>query len=356
MIKTAIYTLIILLHAVVLPVGGEEVISLGDDRFSTREQTISSTLDKGEKVIINSAMGLSGTLSVVAQDSNQADFTYRKILKTSDPSEAMDYADMIEVSLESTPEGLELILQAPNPAPWGGTANSGMIEGELYLPLDCQIEINAVYFDIKIEGPFNSVRNKPSLGRLDVRGVSQDVNLITSSRGIIAKDIGGTVSLTTSNREMRIENLASRSRPAEIINENADINITNCTGAVNLKDSYGKIKLENMLFSGSDSKISGSYGPIRLEISDIENTVVNVTNSNEDIQITIPDSVSAKFVLKVGPRGKISVEGLKIQPAAVKNDQLEFITGDGKGALLVTIEGNGNIYLSGTAEKIDKGQ
>ncbi len=343
--------LLILLFLSTASPWGKEVVSLGDDLFETREAKITSPMTSGEKVIINSAMGLSGKLNVISEEAEQASFVYKKILKTSDPSEAMDYADVIEITLEATPEGLKLLLQAPNPAPWGGSANSGRVEGDLYLPSDCHIEIDAAYFDLKIDGPFRSVRNKSSFGRLDIRKITQEVNLATSSREIVAKDISGDIALTTGNGEIKIENLVSRTRPADIINENANIYVSDASGSVNIKNSYGKIRLDNFHLKGADSRITGSYGPIRLEISDIANTALTISNQNEDIQVTLPDAVSAKFLLKVGLRGKINVEGLKARPTTVKSDRLEFITGAGESEIAVDIEGNGNISLKGIPAK-----
>lgn len=346
-----IIPLIILLFLLAASPWGKEVVSLGDDLFETKVAKITSPIISGEKVIINSAMGLSGKLNIISEEGEQASFDYKKILKTSDPSEAMDYADLIEIALEETPEGLKLVLQAPNPAPWGGSTNAGRVEGDLYLPSDCHIEIDAVYFDLKIDGPFKSIKNKASLGRLDVRKITQEVNLTTTGREIIAKDISGDIALTTGNGEIRIENLVSRIRPADIINENANINVSNVTGSINIRNSYGKIRLDNFHLAGADSRIAGSYGPIRLEISDITNTALAISNRNEDIQITLPDTTSAKFLLKVSLRGSINVEGLMAKPTAVKSDQLEFITGAGESEIAVSIEGNGNISIKGIPEK-----
>ncbi len=348
MTKGIILIILFLLFSV--SIRSKEVVSLGDDRFETREEKITSQLT-GDRVAINSAMGLSGTLSIVTGDAGEASFAYRKILKTSDPSEAMDYADLIQITLESAPDGLKLVLQAPNPAPWSGGPNSGMVDGELYLPADCRIEIDAAYFDIKIEGPFKSIKNKSSFGRIDVRKITEEINLTTSSRGITAKDIAGDISLATGNGEIKIENLSSPTHTAEISDDYADIFITNATGSANIRNNYGKIRLENMHISGPDSRIAGSYGLIKLEISDIRDAAIAISNSNEDVQITLPDTISAKFILRVSSRGKITVEGLKINPTMVKNDQLEFVSGAGESEVTVNIEGNGNISLKGSPAK-----
>jgi hypothetical protein len=344
--RKTVFALII--FAFFTSIKAEEVVSLGDGRFATRESKLSLGFQFGEKVIINSAEGLSGRLSIIADSSEEAIFIYRKFIKTLDPSEAMDYADLIDISMEPKPGGLMIFFLSPNPAPWSGTENSARIEGELYLPNDCRLEIDARYFDLKVEGPFNSVKNRPSFGRIDVKKITEETNLTSSSQEIIAKDISGRISLTTKHGDIRADNLVADDSPAKITNENGGIFISNLAGGAHIKNSYGKIRLDNARFINMTSRISSSYGPIRIDIKEIDQGLVAVDNLNSEVDVRLPEKVSSRFRLSVSADGTIKAEGLPMKPSLVNKDRLEFAVGEGESEIIIDIKGEGDIYIKGT--------
>jgi hypothetical protein len=328
----------------------EEVSSLGDGRYESDEVTLTTPFNGNGKVLINSAMGLSGNLHVKAIDGNEAKFRFRKLIKSDSRSEAMDFAEMVEITLEKIPDGLRLFLQAPNPVPWGGTDYSVRIEGELELPQNCQLDIDAIYYDMNIIGPFGSVKNKSSFGKLQIEQVIGIIDLTTSSREIIARDIGGTVSLATNNANIKISNLNS-DKSAEIRNEYGSISIENVKGTFNITNSFGKIKLDNILITGRPARIAANYTPIRIDLTGVDNSSLSVNNANDDVEIRLSDTISTKISLAVGSGGEINVEGLNMKPTLVKSNHLEFTCGKGESNLTVDIEGDGSIYLKGIPSK-----
>jgi hypothetical protein len=328
-------------------INAEEVFPQGDSRYATKDAKIEAAIPFGSKVFINSAEHLSGRIYIAADSTGRATIDYKKILKTPRESEAIRYAEAVNVIMEKIPEGIRLLLQAPNPAPWSGTDNAGSIEAELHLPANCQIEINAIYFDIVIEGPFKSVSNSSSFGRLEAGKITEYLSLTTNNQDIIARDIAGEIKLITSNGDIRLNNLSSLLKPAIIRNENGSIIINQLTGSFDIDNSYGKIKLEQLNLIDRESRISGSYSPIRVEVAEISGATLNIANNNEDVDIWVPKSISARFNLKSKSGSQIDVVGLPIRPKRVDRDRLEFVTSDGNSHIIVSINGDGSITIHG---------
>jgi hypothetical protein len=332
----------------------EEIILQSDGRYATRDIQEKMTFLPGGKVIVNSASGLSGRLYIFADTISEVSFDYKKVFKTSQQDEAAGYDKVIDVTLEKTPEGMRLLLQAPNPAPWEGSDNSGQIEGDLRLPYNCQLEFDAPYFDLIISGPFEKVENKSSFGRLEVQKVYGKVRLSTSNQDILAREISGDITLITSNADIRIDSLATLEEPARIRNENGNVLISGAHGGIDIESSYGKIKADDLYLTGDGSRISGSYGPIRLTLAGIEKSSLVVENTNGIVEIRLPDDISSNFKLSVNANSEIDVYGLDMKPALIGYNQMEFRCGQGESQINVGVESNGNILIRGIPARTDE--
>lgn len=326
---------------------GQELTKDGRNRYSSPDITLSSAVASGKIVSISSAINLSGSLNIKAGNGQEATFSYNKILKAPSESEAVDFAGAIDATLERTSQGARLILQSPNPAPWSGTDYSGVIEGELILPQDCRLDIDAQYFDLVITGPFKSCENKASFGRLEVRDITDMLYLTTSNRDIIVRDITGEVSLTTSHADIEINNLSTLGRQAYFINENGSISGDGLSGIFDIKNSFGRIRLADLKLVSERSRISGSYSPVSLDIIGINNAGLTVRNTNEDIRISVPKTLSASFSLRVDTNGEINVEDIEMRPSLVDSNRLDFDTGTGGPRVRMSIRGDGNISIRG---------
>ncbi len=337
---------LVLLISISLSAFGEDVTE-ADGRFATKKTELRTAIIPGTKILINSARHLSGRLYIVADSPGVALFQYKKLLKVDEKSEAVDYADMIDISFEKTPAGLRILLKAPNPAPWSGTDNSASVEGELHLPPNTPLEISADYFDLNIEGPLKSVENMSSFGRLEVQKITDRLNLTTSNQDIIASDISGEIFLATTNADIRIENMNTGETPAQIRNQSGNVNITQAHGAIDIRDSYGKIKLEDIYLTQSGSQIASSYGPVKMTLAEISKADLSMTNSNDDIELQVPEGIAASFDLAVSSEGEIDASGLPMKPIGVDDKTLEFKCGSGGSEIRIKITGDGNIYLKG---------
>lgn len=335
--------ILILAHTV----GAEEVTKIGRNRFGTDKIELTSPVASAKIVSISSALNLSGKLDIMAVESDQAIFTYYKTLKTPNKSDAIEFSRVINVVLEETSNGVSLLLQAPNPAPWSGTDNSGVVKGELKIPKDSKIEISAQYFDFDITGPFKAVENKSSFGRAEVENITELLYLATSNQDIIASNITGEINLITSHADIEMENLVTAGQPAYIKNENGSITGEKLSGAFDIKNSFGRIRLSELTLVSERSRISGSYSPVSLKIKGINKAGLTVRNTNEDIKIIVPESLAAEFSLRVDTNGEIDVEDLEIKPTLIENSRLDFESGDGGPRIRISIRGEGNISVRG---------
>ncbi|MCP4705463.1 MAG: hypothetical protein GY865_12750 [candidate division Zixibacteria bacterium] len=339
----ALLVILMLSHTVV----AEEITKIGKNRFGTNTTKLTSSVASGKIVSITSAENLSGKLTIKATESNQATFAFYKTLKTASKSDAIEYARVINVVLEETTNGVNLILQAPNPAPWSGTDNSGVISGELEIPKNSKININAQYFDLKITGPFGAVENTSSFGRAEIEGISGVLNLATTNQDIIVNNINGEVNLSTSHADIELNNIVSSERPANIQNENGTVTGDNLSGIFDIKNSFGRIRLSGITLLSDKSRISGSYCSINLRINGINKGGLTVRNTNEDIKVFVPESLAAEFSLRVDNNGEIDVEGLEIKPMLVEHSRLDFETKDGGPRIRMSVRGDGNISIRG---------
>jgi hypothetical protein len=274
-------------------------------------------------------------------------FEYKKVLKAGSESEAADYAGLIEVDVRRTSDGIKLLLQAPNPAPWSGTDDAGMIEGELYLPADCDVEIYADYFDVTMVGPFRSVENRSALGRQDIKNVTERLAISASSRDIKLKDIRGTISVSASNADIRIEGMISETKPARISNENGDISMEAVRGFFSIDGSYGKIRIDDAELTGGMSRITGSQCPIRLTVRDMAESALLIADDYEDVELYVGKAVSAVFSLQVESGGEVHVTGLPARPMDIASNYLRFATGKGGPTVDIDVGGGGNIRIKG---------
>lgn len=345
--RRMVYTAWVFLLAVTASSFAEELIPHGENRFISRKTVIAEPVRGDTSFIIQSALSLTGRLYIVADDADSVSFEYRKVLKSSRESKAHDYAAVIHILIEDSPQGKKLILQAPNPAPWSGSENSATIEGELHLPEGSHVFFSADYFDIVVEGPLASLENETSLGRIEANRITQKANLNTSSRDIIVSNITGEIALKTSSAEIRITDMQAVDKPAFIRNQNGDISLNRCEGSLDVRTQYGKIKGSELTFVDARVRIDGSYSPIRLKIAALEKADVTISNINEDIDLLLPDAVSANFRLEVGVDSEIDVEDLLFKPTLVNERRLEFTTGSGESAISAEIQGIGNILVAG---------
>jgi hypothetical protein len=326
---------------------GQDVVERDDGIYSTDDIIVGRSIDSNAQIKIASASYLSGELTIKTADTAAMRITYRKVAKAADRSQAIDFIDLISVVVSGRPEAPEIKLRSPNPAPWSGTDYSGRVEAELVVPVGSEILIEATMFDVTVIGPLKGLEIPESLGRIDVQHITERLNVVTANRRVTVYDISGDISISTTNSSIIAESLNAGTGQARFRNEGGDIRVENLIGSVNARNRFGRITLEDFEPRGEGSFIRGGSGPVLVDIRQMSEGQLVITNRQEDIEIIVPDSLSAFYTLSVGEDGLIEAGNFSFTPDLVQRDRLSLQSGDGDVDIRGSIKGKGNIYVRG---------
>ncbi len=343
--KIISYLIIILLCVGTL--SAQQVIQVSDNFYQTREIKKIAKLSKESKINIQAAAGLTGSIKIETTEEDVATIIYVKQAKHKSKSKAIDFIDIISVEFELTHNGLRIDLRAPNPAPWSGSNYSGSVEVLLTIPEFCNLEFDAQAFDIDAEGPFDSFVLPASYGRIYVENVVKSLELTVSNRKVTARNLSGDVYISTSHAALQVDKVHSPHSKIELENDGGDIKVVDVVGELEIRNSYGRIDVRKFHPMGNYNHIRSTNGPITIEVSEFSTTKLIVTNSYEDIEILMPEDISATLSLAVEEGSKIEVTDFSTKPDFIQKNRLTLIAGDGVAKVNSSIRGHGNIYLRG---------
>jgi hypothetical protein len=339
----------VLLVMLAVPASGQEINLEEEGLYTTSLLKATATIGAKRLVVIRAATNLRGKLEIVVEPQEDVFLECTKQARTDSKAAAIDYIDLISVSLSQTAEGVRIELRAPNPAPWGPD-ESGLVTARLVIPEDCIIEIDATYFDIKAEGPILELENTSSLGRQQISNVTRRLKLATANRRVMIENISGEISVATSNAPLTARNLFCEDSEATLRNEGGDITVIGILGGLNVATEYGRIDVEDFRPCGHRSIIRGNSGPVSVEISELRDSRILVHNRFEDIDLMIPAECDVTLALAVDREGKIEVSDMEFKPQMVQPNRLNLVAGDGTNLIRATIQGDGTIHLRGQDE------
>ncbi|MBD3402315.1 hypothetical protein GF420_05425 [candidate division GN15 bacterium] len=326
----------------------QDIFEIESGFYSTGELVVSKEMGERRRVQIRASDHLNGKLRIETGPDEAAIATYSKQARTDSRSRAFDYIDVIAVSVDLFPDYVRVDLRAPNPPPWARNVESGQVDLRLTLPVDCLIEVEAVYFDVDASGPFREFELTSSLSRLDVTSVSQRLELDTKNQRVTVADVAGDISVSTTNALLSATNIEAPDQAARFRNDGGDINLETVSGQINVKNSFGRIDVQQFDADGESSFIRGSSGPITLEIIDMPRGQLVVSNRYEDIEMSVPGDISAYFSFSVEDDSIIEALNLEFHTDLVKPNRLAFRTGEADVSISGSVRGTGNIYLRGT--------
>lgn len=327
---------------------GQEIRQLPNGIYSTDTLTAAVAAGDGTTIYVKSAINLAGSLTVKGVAADGLKVAFVKQAKAASMSQAIDFIDLVAVTAYEGPNSAYVEFRAPNPAPWSGTDYSGRIEAVLLAPEGASVEIDAYYYDVSVEGPLAGLVIPESLGQLDISDITENLEVATANRRINLENISGRISAATSNSALSARTIKCLQSQARFRNEGGDIQIIDFEGAINAKNDFGRITIEDFRPRGQSSFIRNSSAPIMIEISDMAEGQLVVSNRHEDIDISIPDTLSAYFSLTVGDNGVIETSGFPVRSELVERNRLNLISGDGKVDINGSVRGEGNIYIRGT--------
>ncbi len=330
----------------------QAVEEIDDGLFTTRELSLKETYGRGDRLVIQSVESLRGTIRVVADEVSDIRADYTKQARAANRSLAIDYIDRIGVTSTPTPTGAEISLRAPNPPPWEVDRDAGMVVIDVVVPLNSSIEINARLFDVEIVGPLAEVSVMESLGRIKVQGVTRRLDIATANRRVTIEDVTGDVFVTTSNSLLEAYNVQCDSgRRADFRNDEGDIRIETFSGEMTVRNSYGRIDLTGVSLLGSRNLVRSAYGPIYLELIDITDAQIKLSNRQEDIEVEMPEDLSVVLSLAVEEDSRIEVSNFTMQPELIERNRLSMIVGGSESLISGSVSGKGNIFVRGYSRK-----
>lgn len=326
----------------------QEVVERESGVFATEKIPIRKAVGRRAKIQLAAAVNLSGTIRIATQGSDSLDIKYVKTAKAADRSQAIDFIDLISVVVEGRPGSPVIKMRAPNPAPWSGTDDyNGRVELEIVAPSDAEIEILAPPFDVTAVGPLRSLDVPESLGGMDISNITENLNITTANRAVSLRDITGQISVVTSRESLIARDIKSLEDQARFRNEGGDIELIGVVGSVNIKNTYGRITVEKFTSRGQGSFIRGTSGPVSVEVVDMQEGQLVVSNRQEDIEIVVPDTLSAFYSLSVDDDGVIEASNFSFTPDLVERNRLNLQSGDGHIDIGATVKGKGNIFIRG---------
>jgi hypothetical protein len=325
----------------------QEVIEREAGVFATEKIALTRATVRTAKIQLASAVHLTGTIRITTEKGDSLRIKYAKVAKATDRSQAIDFIDLISVVIEGRPEAPIIKMRAPNPAPWAGTDYYGRVELEIIVPTDVEIEVLAPTFDVTAIGPLRALDIPESLGGLEISRITRRLNVTTANRRVTLNDITGQISAATTNSSLIAENITSLDDQARFRNEGGDIELVGMVGSVNIKNNYGRITVEKFDARGQSSTIRGTSGPVSIEIIGMKDGQLVVSNRQEDVELVVPDTLSAFYSLSVDDDGVIEASGFPFTPDLVERNRLNLQSGDGRIDISATVKGKGNIYIRG---------
>lgn len=325
----------------------QQILDKENGLYSTPDIKASAGIGKQDVLLIKSAASLSGSIAIEVADQAVVSVVYTKQARATSRSRGVDYIDLISVSLDKVPNQVRLEFRAPNPGPWNKETESGIVEAVVTVPISCRIEIDAAPFDVVAHGPLRSLIVRSSLGKLDISKVTERLDVNTANRRVLLQDIAGDISASTTNASIQGSSIVGSSAPVRLRNESGDIKIDGITGAVNVKNDFGRIDIVNFEPKGEASFVRGSSGPISLGIKEMGKARLVVSNEYEDIELTVPDTLSAVISLAVDADGTIEATNFPFKTDLVERDRLNLHSRNGEAEINGTIRGKGNIYIRG---------
>jgi len=341
---------LLLISILLLPGGltAQEVFETGEGTYSTRKLTKNLEIGTNNRLLIRAAANLPGKITLTTSRAKEVGIIYFKKSKAANKEQAVDFIDLIAVVLDKTPDAVRLEMRAPNPAPWEGETEWGMVEAEITVPEKCFVEIEAPLFDVDATGPFRGIVIPVSLGKIDISHVLEKLEVATSNRRVNVSDVSGDIAISTTNAVLSARNLVAIGSRAQIENDHGDIRIDGFTGEIDAENSYGRINITSFIVRGKRNVIRGMTGPISLDIAEVDDAQLRITNRFEDVELTMPENTSAALSLAVDEGGKIEVSGISVKPELIEQNRMNLVAGKGTSVITSSVRGSGNIYVRGS--------
>ena len=290
---------------------------------------------------------LGGSLTLQVGEEDQCSVDLECWARARNRKMAKEFTELVEMFLETENGVVTLRLTTPRKAPWEGTDYAIKANLDVYVPPDIAADIRTKYFEMEISGPFTRVGIRNSYGEVRLVDVSEETTIDGSYTKVEAENIRGELDIETTYNSIRVEDVDTEGGEALLKTTYGEIEVVSLVGTLDVSTEYDPIHCSGLSLLGGESHIRTVYSKIELEIDQMEDCGLSVSNSYGNIDLTVPEDLSAHLKLSVGRGGTINARGILIKPLVLDKTRLEGICGDGDSKIGVQVNGIGKILLEG---------
>jgi hypothetical protein len=362
------------------------VKSMADDSVEDSGR-LTETASGRTVLVIQGSHNLSGSIRILPLSGDQIDVTYRRSATAESESQARRFLDLVDLKLVPTGQDqITLSILTPSDAPWQGSDRKVMLDIFIQLPEKMKIDCDMRFMKLDINGPFSEVKTRAGFSELNIEGIRGPVDITTSfaaiklggitgniraetryapieasditiplgsaifqnAGGVIKlRNISGPVEAYTSYSGIDVKNIDAADGSMVFRTSYSPITATDISGELICETSFSPVDIVNASLTHGQSKIETSYSPINAEFREIDAGQLFVYNNYNNINLSIPSTVSSQIIASVDDGGRIHSANLPIKPTHLDATRLEGELGGGQARIELKVSGIGIIDIKG---------
>jgi len=318
----------------------------GDEEYTFSSQLNVST--KGAKELhIYAPNNLGGSINLQVWDEDNCLVKFECWARANTEKKAKNFVNLVDLDLDRDEDLVELRLTTPHPAPWEGTNYGIKANLDIFIPEDFILKTKTFSFDLDIGGPLQKVDIENKYGKTYVKDVTENTKIVGPYNKVEIENIQGDLNVRTTYNSIYARNVDTKKGKASFKTIYGKIDLEDIRGEIDAETIYSPIYASDISILGGVNNIQTVYSKVDLELEEIEECELYVKNTYGNINVTVPEDISARLVLAVDRGGKIHTTGILITPTVLKKTRLEGICGQGKSKIEIDIDGIGKILLEG---------
>jgi hypothetical protein len=290
---------------------------------------------------------LGGQVYLEVWDEEDCQVKFTIWARANSTEQAKIFTDKVDFELDREEEVVDLKLITPHPAPWEGS-NYG-INATLYIfiPHHFTVVTKTQAFDLDITGPIPTLNIQNQYGKIQVSDISEETKISSTYGQVDAENIRGVLNVETSYNSISVRNVDTDDEKAVLKTSYGKIDVEKFEGQLEASTVYSSIDASDIVLRDGRNEFNTVYSKIDLDIAELQDAQLYVQNTYGNVNLTVPEDLSARLKFTVGRGGKIITRGIIIQPTVLNQTTLEGICGEEESEIEVDINGIGQIQLEG---------
>ncbi len=332
--------------------------SIGGGFYQLRLPTAHAALesDKSLQISVVGKLPVTGTLEIIARDTNEVSVDIRSAFRADDAEQANETMSTSGARLLPTDDGLHLKIRI-DPSVWSVfEVDKLSLEMSVTVPISTAINIDAPYMQVTSEGAVSDLTIDETYESVNINGARGTIRVDSHNKPIILSDILGGFDLRTSSgkialNDIRIARDTARGKKYPVSrarNEDGEIIIRRYTGPLQVRTARADIVGSDVAVSGGRNWIENSGGTIDVSFSGVaQDSRLDIRNSYEDILLGFSRDVSAAFSLVTSEGKSIDIDKLPHRIIDVRENRIDAECGAGAAIIAVRAKYGGSIQISG---------